>query len=93
MTEISAELDCEDVQGCALVKDLLVKKRDEWASDVRMRLVGLGGLAQGLTVEANGRRLTARTRIPTEDARRLLERLPQLAGRSGEPADKDAGPR
>jgi len=99
--DFAAELRCETAQACSEVRDLITKKRDEWAADVRVRLIGLGGVLQGLTVEANGTHVSARTRIAAEDARRLIERALDLS-RAGSnvppvtkaaPPQKDAGPR
>ncbi|WP_394844110.1 hypothetical protein LZC95_44540 [Pendulispora brunnea] len=100
--DFAAELRCETPQACAEVRDLITKKRDEWVADVRVRLIGLGGVLQGLTVEANGTRVSARTRIAADDARRLIERALDLSragsnvanaatGTKAAPAQKDAG--
>ncbi|WP_394833651.1 hypothetical protein LVJ94_44810 [Pendulispora rubella] len=102
--DFAAELRCDTPQACTEVRDLITKKRDEWAADVRVRLIGLGGVLQGLTVEANGTRVSARTRIATDDARRLIERALDLSragsnvanattGTKAAPAQKDAGAR
>ncbi|WP_394823815.1 hypothetical protein [Pendulispora albinea] len=76
--DLAAELRCETEQDCTMVRDLIVKKRDEWASDLRLRFIGLGAVAQGLTVEAKGTRISARTRVAMDDARRLIDRLLEL---------------
>jgi len=78
MIDLAAELRCETVQACLDVEHLIAKKRDEWAGDFRMRLIGLGGILQGLTVEAKGPQVSSHTRIAADDARRLIDRLLEL---------------
>ncbi|HWL89175.1 MAG TPA: hypothetical protein VNO21_25405, partial [Polyangiaceae bacterium] len=97
LIDLRAELRCETADACAQVQEFLAKKRGELAGDFRMRLLGLGGLLQGLTVETKETRISARARLPADEAKRLLDRLLELRSGAGvtksAPPDKDAGPR
>ena len=77
-TELRAELHCETEGDCGAVKRLLEKKRDGWSKDASLRLVGLGAVVDGLTFTLRGDALVATTRIASDDAARLLERLIDL---------------
>jgi hypothetical protein len=88
-TELRATAECEAEDACAKVKTLIEKKRLELGKNFTMRLF-IGPVLDGLTVEQDGKKLFARTAVPTADADRLVGRALDLSrgGRrnGGDPA-------
>lgn len=73
-TEIALELRCDAAPSCAKVHQLLERKRKSWGQNPVLRLLGVGGAVDSLTVSAQGARLSAKTRLPTLELRAALER-------------------
>lgn len=90
-TEIAIELRCDDEDACTQVARLFAKKKNEWSQNIGYRLVGIGALMDDLVVHVDGKKLHATAHLPTDDARRLIERLLELRSGSSRKTDIDAG--
>jgi hypothetical protein len=90
-TELVADLRCDTADACAQVRGLVERKRAGWSKDISFRFIGLAPLFDALTLSAEGAKVTARTRMPADDARLLVERLLDLR-RGRAPASPPAGP-
>lgn len=90
-TELAIELRCDDDDACTQVEKLFAKKKTEWSQNVGYRLVGIGALMDDLVVHVDGKKLHATAHLPTEDARRLVERLLELRSGRSRASDIDAG--
>ena len=77
-TELTAELRCETGDACTEVKKLVERKRDGWSKDLSFRLLGIGPLIDALAIETHEATLRATTRLPADDARRLIERAIEM---------------
>jgi hypothetical protein len=86
-TDFDLELRCDTPGACDDVKELIERERLALSGDLRARLIGLGPLIDGLSIEAGqgghegeartgaGDSLSIRTRAPTGDLARMLGRL------------------
>ncbi|MGH7284448.1 MAG: hypothetical protein ACRELY_23230, partial [Polyangiaceae bacterium] len=90
-TEIAIELRCDDEDACMQVEKLFAKKKNEWSQNIGYRLVGIGALMDDLVVKVEGKKLHATAHLPTDDARRLIERLLELRSGQSRKTDIDAG--
>jgi hypothetical protein len=93
-TEIVFEARCDSADACAQVEKLIAKKKAEWSQNMGLRLFGFGALFDSLEVHVDGQKLHASTFLPTEDARRLIERALEYRANGGKPppaSDSDAG--
>jgi hypothetical protein len=77
-TSVVAEVRCDGDAACAAVARLLEKKRVEWASDVSVRLLGVGTLLDHLVVQNRGRSLRLSTHAPSNEAAKWVERVLEL---------------
>ncbi|MEO6420963.1 MAG: hypothetical protein ABIP39_16240, partial [Polyangiaceae bacterium] len=77
-TELSAELRCETPDACLEVKKLIERKREGWSKDMTFRLFGVGPLVDALAIETHDTSLHATTRLPADEARRLLEKVIEM---------------
>ncbi len=76
ITVVEAELRCETPDACRDVKELIEKGRRALAGDFAARLMGLGPLIDGLSMDAaSPGSLWVRTRAPTRDVAEALERF------------------
>ncbi|HEX7666724.1 MAG TPA: hypothetical protein VF407_19485 [Polyangiaceae bacterium] len=92
VTEIALELRCDSPEDCTAVERLLEKKKKEWSSNIGMRFLGVAALVDDLTVKVEGQKLHGTAHLPTEDAKRLVERLIEMrAGGNPKPSALDAG--
>ena len=91
-SEIAIELRCDDDDACVQVEKLFAKKKSEWSANIGYRLVGIGALMDDLVVNVDGKKLHAKAHLPTDDARRLIERLLELRSGGARRSDIDAGP-
>ena len=89
-TEIALELRCDNADACAQVEKLIAKKKSDWSQNLGLRLF-LGPLLDGLTVSVDGAALHASSRLPTDDAKRLIERVDELRSGGGRSQPLDAG--
>lgn len=83
-TDLRAELRCDTETACREVEELVETKRAAAQKDLGLRLVGIGAVLDALVVERHGAALSARARVPTDDARRVVEAL--LSARDDERA-------
>ncbi|MEO7111835.1 MAG: hypothetical protein ABI183_15440, partial [Polyangiaceae bacterium] len=89
-TEMALELRCDNADACAQVEKLIAKKKSEWSQNLGLRLF-LGPLLDGLTVSVDGAALHASSRLPTDDAKRLIERAVELRSGGNHAQQSDAG--
>jgi hypothetical protein len=89
-TEIALELRCDNADACAQVEKLIAKKKSDWSQNLGLRLF-VGPLLDGLTVNVDGAALHASSRMPTDDAKRLIERAVELRSGGGHSQQLDAG--
>ncbi len=84
LTAVEVDLRCETAAACSDVKELIERGRRGLSGDFAARLMGLGPLIDGLSVDAaTPGSLFVRTRAPTRDVAEILERLwTRLPGRS-----------
>jgi hypothetical protein len=92
-TALEMDLRCETPAACGDVKELIEKGRQTLSGNLAARLMGLGPLIDGLSIDASvAGALAVRTRSPTGDLAKTLAHL--LARAPGAPAlDRDAAPR
>jgi hypothetical protein len=62
----AADFRCESAAACLEVKKLIEKQRLALSGDLGLRLIGLGPLADSMTLDAHDRELTVSTHAPTE---------------------------
>jgi len=75
-TAVEVDLRCETAAACGDVEELIEKGRRGLSGDFAARLMGLGPLIDGLSVDAaTPGSLFVRTRAPTRDVADVLERL------------------
>lgn len=87
-TEIAVELRCDSAEACTQAQSLIVKKKADWSGNLGLRAVGVGALMNSLEVQVEGQKLHARMHVPTDDARRLIERA--LEWRAGGAPKRDS---
>jgi len=87
-TEIAVELRCDSAEACTQAQSLIVKKKADWSGNLGLRAVGVGALMDSLEVQVEGQKLHARMHVPTDDARRLIERA--LEWRAGGAPKRDS---
>lgn len=85
-TELTAELRCETPDACTEVKKLIERKREGWSKDMTFRLLGIGPLIDALAIETHDSALRATTRLPADEARRLLEHVIEMTTHRRGPA-------
>jgi hypothetical protein len=90
-TEIAVELRCDNPDACAQVDKLIAKKKSEWSANIGLRMFGVGALLDALTVKVDGTALHANAKLPTDDARRLIDRALELRKGSAHSSESDAG--
>jgi hypothetical protein len=91
-TEIVVEMRCDNADACAQVEKLLAKKKSDFSSSLGLRMF-IGSLLDSLTVTVDGTALHAIARLPTDDARRLIERVLELRnGGRAQPSDAGTNP-
>ncbi len=74
-TSLDAELRCETASACDEVKAVIERKRAAFASNIGVRLVGLGPVLDSLHVEAHGASLSLTASAPTDELGHALVRL------------------
>jgi hypothetical protein len=72
-TEIAVELRCETGDACGEIKSLVERETMALSADLGVRVMGLGPFIDALSLELQGKRLTVRSRAPTDDVARALE--------------------
>ncbi len=80
-TELTAELRCETPEACIEVKKVIERKREGWSKDLTIRLLGVGPLIDALAIETHDSSLRATTRLPADEARRLIEHVIEMTTR------------
>jgi hypothetical protein len=89
VSEIVAQLRCESPAACVDVEQFINRKRFEFSSDLRLRLVGLGPLIDTMAVERRDAAVSLRAQAPTDDLVRVLGSF-KLSG--GLPGSSSARP-
>ncbi len=90
-TEIAIELRCDSPDACTQVDKLIAKKKSEWSANLGLRMFGVGVLLDALTVKVDGIALHAIAKLPTDDARRLIDRALELRNGGAHFSQSDAG--
>ena len=85
-TELHVEVRCETADACTQVKGLVERRRLSFSRDLGLRLVGLGPLLDSLSVDAQGASLSVRSRAPSDELARALQRLVDSRTRRPPPA-------
>lgn len=89
-TEIGLELRCDNSDACAQVGKLIAKKKSDWSANLGIRMFA-GALLDSIAVNVEGTALHASARLPTDDARRLIERALELRNGGSHAQQSDAG--
>jgi hypothetical protein len=79
-TALEVELRCETPGSCMEVKELIARARLALAGNFSARLMGLGPLIDGLSIDSTVPGVLAlRTRAPTSDLAQALDRVSRVA--------------
>jgi hypothetical protein len=90
-TEIALELRCDNADACAQVEKLIAKKKSEWSANMGLRAFGFGALLDTLDVRVDSQKIHVSARLPTDDARRLIERGVEMRAGGRRAVESDAG--
>jgi hypothetical protein len=81
----TAEVQCDGdaaAAACESVEKTILHFRLGWSGDLRLRLVGLGPLIDGLDTKREGATLVLRTHAPASDLAHAINRVTSMSGRS-----------
>src|ERR1019366_2746714 len=84
-------LRCDNADACAQVEKLIAKKKSEWSANMGLRAFGFGALLDTLDVRVDSQKIHVSARLPTDDARRLIERGVEMRAGGRRAVESDAG--
>ncbi len=87
-----AELACEDPASAQVLARLVERKRFGWSKELWVRLIGLGGAVDSITVEPRGTTLSVGLHAPTDELSRGVARLLELGQKKLKPPAPGASP-
>jgi hypothetical protein len=84
-THLTLEVRCDGdaaEAACEKVEKMVLHFRLGWSGDLRLRLVGLGPLIDGLETQRTGATLLVRTHAPASDLAHALSRVASMQSRA-----------
>jgi hypothetical protein len=80
--DLTAELACDAEDACVAVEALLLEKRRAFSQELSIRMLGLGGLLDSITVRRIGTRIRVTAGAPAEPLTSAIDRILRLSTRT-----------
>ena len=80
--DLTAELACDAEDACVAVEALLLEKRRAFSQELSLRMLGLGGLLDSITVRRIGTRIRVTAGAPAEPLTSAIDRILRLSTRT-----------
>jgi hypothetical protein len=84
--DIKAELACDTEDACRAVEQLLLEKRRAFSQELSIRMLGLGGLLDSITVQRGGLRIRVTAGAPADTLTSAIDRILRLSARPTPPS-------